>query len=125
MIKAILMDYSGVVSQHGSLFEPMMDFCPNLTTEKSKDLFNTAKVGGMTNEEYMSNYPKEGWEWYFSEATVHEGLMSFLEENKLPLYIASNHVSSLVQKEIDILGVRDYFKEIFINFTTALEKLKI
>ena len=122
MIKAILMDYSGVVSQSGSLFESMMELCPEMTKERSIKLFNSAKVMGMSNEEYMSNYPKESWEWYFDQATVHEGLMGFLENNTMPLYIESNHVSSLVQKEIDILGVRDYFKEIFISDELKLAK---
>jgi len=122
MIKAILMDYSGVVSQSGSLFEPMMELCPELTKERSIELFNSAKVMGMSNEEYMSNYPADVWEWYFSQTTIHEGLMDFLENNTHPLYIASNHVSSLVQKEIDILGVREYFKEIFISDKLRLAK---
>ena len=122
MIKAILMDYSGVVSQNGSLFEPMLELCPEMTKERSVELFNSAKVMGMSNEEYVSNYPKESWKWYFSQATVHEGLMDFLENNTMPLYIGSNHVSSLVQKEIDILGVREYFKEIFISDELKLAK---
>jgi 2-haloacid dehalogenase len=122
MIKAVILDYSGVVSQHGSLFEPMMDLNPGLTIERSKELFNTAKISEISNEEYMNNYSKESWEWYFKQATVHEGIMTFLEENKLPVYIGSNHVSSLVQKEIDILGVRDYFKEIFVSDKLKLAK---
>ena len=123
MIKAIFMDYSGVVCQHGSLFEPMLEFSPNIQTkEKSKELYNLAKISKISNEEYYNGYSNEGWEWYFSQTTLHEGIMNFLNENKLPLYIASNHVSKIINKELDILNVREYFKEVFISDQLKLAK---
>jgi len=123
LIKAIFIDFSGVISQHGCLFEPMLEFFPDeITAKQSKELFNAAKIGKMSNKEYISKYSDEAWNWYFKKTAEHEGLMSFLTKNTLPLFIASNQVSDLIQKEIDILGVREYFTDIFISDKLELAK---
>jgi HAD superfamily hydrolase (TIGR01509 family) len=121
MIKAILMDYAGVVSDTGSLFNELKPFM-NISPEELKDIYNVAKLGKISNEEYMSHCSKEGWEWYFKQTKFHNGIQDFFRENKLPVYLVSNHISKLVQSQIDLLNVRDKFKDIFISDKLGLAK---
>ncbi len=122
MIKAILIDFSGVICQHGSLLEPIVELCPGLDYKKAKEQYNLAKVGEISNLEYASFFTKESMDWSRKQVTLHEGTMNFLKTKKLPVYIVSNHISNIVQKEIDILGVREYFAEIFISDKLKLAK---
>jgi len=122
MIKAILMDYAGVILQAGQMFDPLNDFCPSLTKEKSRELWKNARVGDISGEEYMLTYPEKAWDWYFEQTVLHKGVKEFIQTNKLPKYIASNHISILIQKQIDMLDVRDYFKEIFVSDELKLAK---
>ena len=123
MIKAIFLDFTGVVSQHGSLFEPMLEYFPDeMNAQQTKELYNAAKIGQISNEEYIHKYSNKAWEWYFGKTSAHEGIISFLEKNTLPIFIASNQVSALVEKEIDILDVREYFTDIFISDKLRLAK---
>ena len=115
------MDYAGVVSDTGSLFNELKPFM-NISPEELKDIYNVAKLGKISNEEYMSHCSKEGWEWYFKQTKFHNGIQDFFRENKLPVYLVSNHISKLVQSQIDLLNVRDKFKDIFISDKLGLAK---
>ena len=115
MIKAVIMDFSGVVCQQGSLLESIVELCPRLDYNKAKEKYNLAKVSKISNDEYLSFFTKESMDWSSNQVTIHKGATDFLKNNKLPLYIASNHISKIIQKEIDILGVREYFDNIFIS----------
>jgi HAD superfamily hydrolase (TIGR01509 family) len=123
MIKAVFLDFAGVVSQSGAMSEGIVEFYPdNFTLAKSKELFALAKIGEMGDKEYMKNYSDECLDWYFGQATEHEGIMNFLTKNNLPLFVASNHVTSWIQREIDTFGVREYFKDFFISSELKLAK---
>jgi HAD superfamily hydrolase (TIGR01509 family) len=121
MIKAILMDFAGVVSKNGTLFNELATFV-KLPKEELEKKYHLAKVGKISNDKYMSYVPKEGWDWYFNYVTIHHGIKEFFTENKLPIYLTSNHVSSLIQPQLDSLDVRENFKEIFVSDKLKLAK---
>jgi len=122
MIKAIIVDFSGVVCQHGSLLEPLVELCPGINYEKAKEKYNLAKIGKISNDEYVSFFTKESMEWAINQSTLHEGAMDFLKNNNLPLYLASNHISNIIQTEINKLGIEEYFTDIFISDKLKLAK---
>jgi HAD superfamily hydrolase (TIGR01509 family) len=121
MIKAILMDFEGVVSKNGSLFNELATFV-HLSKEELKEQYQLAKIGKISNDEYMNHVPQKGWDWYFNYTTIHHGIQEFFKENTLPIYLISNHVSKLLHPEIDSLGVRENFKEIFVSDKLQLAK---
>ncbi len=114
MIKAIFMDFAGVISEYGNLVNELEPFF-KIPKEEMREKYNQAKVGLISNEEYISQFTKEGFEKYKAHVLPHEGIYEFLKSNNQPIYIASNHVSQLVQEQIDMLNVRNFFKEIFIS----------
>lgn len=138
MIKAVLLDYAGVIRQKGDLMEDIVALCPEeFTCVKAKELYDLAKVNTISNEEYEKAFTKEAMDYLYDNITIHVGLMDFLKKNKLPVYVASNYVSSVIEKEIDLLNIRDYFKDVFVSdklgvakpnkdfFTKILDKINL
>ena len=123
MIKAILLDYSGVVRQQGDLMEKMVEFCPDeFTHQKAVELYNKAKIMNISNQEYETAFSQNAWDFYYNEITLHEGFMNFIENNKLPIYIASNHISSIINKELESLSLNNFFSKIFVSDKLGVAK---
>jgi putative hydrolase of the HAD superfamily len=115
MIKAILLDFAGVVRQKGDLMEPMIEYCPSITYEEAKKLYDKAKISEITNKEYNKHFTKKAQKWLIKNSTIHEGLEDFLHKNTLPVYIASNYVSSVIEKEIEEMNIKDFFNGFFVS----------
>jgi HAD superfamily hydrolase (TIGR01509 family) len=115
MIKAVLLDFAGVVRQKGDLMEPLVEFCPSVSYEYAKELYNRAKINEITNDEYEKHFTKEAFDWLIKNSTIHEGLENFLHKNKLPIYVASNYVTSVIEKELTGMDIRDFFNGFFVS----------
>lgn len=121
MIKAILLDYAGVIRQQGDLLENIVELCDkDFTIQKAKEIYDQAKINTIPEKKYLSYFSEEGMNWLYKMITIHSGLMDFLEKNTMPVYIASNYITGIIEKEIDILGVRNYFSKIFVS-----DKMKV
>jgi HAD superfamily hydrolase (TIGR01509 family) len=123
LIKAIFLDCAGVITQLGSVFESMTKRFPDgPTMEKARELFSDAKIGKMSNAEYLNHFSEECFLWCLNQVSEHEGIMSFLKANSLPVFIASNHISKIINKELNIIDVREYFNDIFVSDKLKLAK---
>ena len=121
MVKAIFLDFEGVVTKnwnilHGVLFPTLQEY---VTMEELDRRYGQAKVGKMTFEEFVEGIPEEKWRAFAKHVLYREGSREALEalkrEGKCDLYLASNHVPGFFEKEIGLMGCKKYFKGIFVS----------
>ncbi len=118
-IKTIFLDFEGVLSYNGHFIHTdVYDLVKDkMTYEETNERYSKARVSDITFEEFEKGFPK-GWiKKALKKLIFHKGAKDFLNwaKGKYPLYLASNNVPVLCEKEIDKLKVRNYFDKIFIS----------
>ena len=118
-IKTIFLDFEGVISHNGQFIHTTVyDLVKNkMTYEEANTRYSKARVSDINFEEFEKDFPKSWIEKSLNKLILHKGAKKFLDwsKGKYPLFIASNNVPILCEKEIDKLEVRDYFDKLFIS----------
>jgi len=115
MIKAILLDYAGVVSNKGRTQTEFAKFI-NKSEDDIYNAFSKAKIDNAFNNDFIDFVGENAIKRFNLESLQkNKGLDEFLKNNKLPVYIGSNHISKILLDELEILGVKNKFKKIFIS----------
>ncbi|MEI7961487.1 MAG: HAD family hydrolase [archaeon] len=86
--------------------------------------YQSAKVKEIELEEFTKGMPKELVFSHFEYLKYNKGAHSALKElyKKYPLFIASNHIKGYFEKELEILGAKKYFKDIFVSYKLKTAK---
>jgi HAD superfamily hydrolase (TIGR01509 family) len=121
MIKAVLLDYAGVIKKRGDIFSDAILEYPK-EFENSRTVFEKAKENIVNEKEFTNLFSKERLDWFYKNNFLHDGMENFLKNNKFDLFIASNYVSSVLEKELDFLNIRKYFKKIFVSDKLGVTK---
>jgi HAD superfamily hydrolase (TIGR01509 family) len=141
MIKAIFLDLEGVVTHNGRILtEGVYKHTKNYLTKKQVlERYQRARTGKLSYEKFFIGVPKNKRDDFLKEVYFHKGSKQFLEKfyQKIPLYLASNHIDILFEKEIKKLKIKKYFKKIFVSkelktrkpflkfYKTILQKTKL
>lgn len=119
MIKAIFLDLEGVVTHNGRILTDGVYKHTNKYLTKNQVLkrYQRARTGKLSYEEFFIGVPKNKRDDFLKEVYFHKGSKQFLEKfyQKIPLYLASNHIDILFEKEINKLKIKKYFKKIFVS----------
>lgn len=118
-IKSVFLDFEGVLSKNGhfihtDVYELIKD---KLTYDEANERYSKARISEISFEEFEKDYPKNWMKKALEKLVFHKGAKEFLNwaKGKYPLYIASNNIPVLCEKEMDKLKVRKYFNKIFIS----------
>ncbi|MFA6064247.1 MAG: HAD family hydrolase [archaeon] len=119
MIKAIFLDFEGVVTENGQFIHTLVaDLCKDkISYEELNERYSQASISNLTFDEFQKGLPKDWLEKSVGKIVFHKGTKEFLDwaKDKYPLYIASNNIPVLCEKELDHLKIRKLFKKIFIS----------
>jgi HAD superfamily hydrolase (TIGR01509 family) len=126
MIKAIFLDFEGVVTNtpmllHKDLFDKIKD---QITLDEFNSRYRLAKIGKLSYKELMKGF-EEYEEFVLSRIKFRPGTKKALDtfySKKIPMFLASNHVDWLSAKEIEILDVEKYFVKIFFSNKMGVAK---
>lgn len=117
MIKAIFLDFEGVVTAqwsiiHAHLFPKLSEF---FSYEDLKKRYDLAKRGKLTFEQFVEGIPEEKRFAHMEMVKYRKGSKEALQKlsKKYPLYIASNHLPVYFDEEIKKLKVKKYFRKLF------------
>jgi putative hydrolase of the HAD superfamily len=119
MIKAVFLDLEGVVTHNGKIltdgvYRHTKDY---LTKNQVLKRYKKARTGKLNYKEFFKGVPKNKRNDFLKEVYFHKGSKSALEKlyKQIPLYLASNHIDILFEKEINKLKIKKYFKKIFVS----------
>jgi len=119
VIKAIFLDLEGVVTHNGRILtDGVYRHTKNYLTKKQVlERYKKARTGKLSYEEFFRGVPKNKRDDFLKEVFFHKGSKTALEKlcKKYPLYLASNHIDILFEKEINKLKIKKYFKKIFVS----------
>lgn len=117
MIKAIFLDFEGVVTAewsiiHAHLFPKLGEFFPYDELKKRYDL---GKRGKLTFEQFTKGIPVEKRFGHMDKVKYRRGSKEALQKlsKKFKLYIASNHLPIYFDEEIKKLKIKKYFRKLF------------
>ena len=120
MVKAIFIDFEGVVTArwnifHGIMFETSLKHY--MTMEEMEKRYAKARVGKLSFEEFLKGVPASEHYSFLEHVKYRRGSREALKilRKKWALYIASNHVSGFFEKEIEQLGAKRYFRKLFAS----------
>ncbi len=118
-IKTIFLDFEGVISHNGlfihtDVYDLIKD---KISYEEAKERYSKARTAEISFEEFEKDYPKDWMTKALDKVIFHKGAEEFLKwaKGKYPLFLASNNVAVLCEKEIDKLKIRNYFDKLFIS----------
>jgi HAD superfamily hydrolase (TIGR01509 family) len=117
MIKAIFLDFEGVVTDIGRVMH--LNLLPKLkeyfTFEEMKQRYDLAKVGKLNFEEFTKGIPEEKRFIHMDKVKYRKGTREALKnlKKKYNLYIASNHLEVYFWMEVEKLKAKKYFRKIF------------
>jgi len=126
MIKAIFLDFEGVITNnpmilHRDFFDKIKD---QISFEDFDARYKPAKIGKSTFKEVLKGFEK--YEKYiFDLVKFRPGAKEVLENlysKKIPLFLASNHIDYMSDREVEILGIEKYFKKLFFSHKLGLAK---
>ncbi len=126
MIKAIFLDFEGVVTANGLAMHK--GWFPKITKyvsyEDMCNRYNKAKLGEISYLEYVKDIPLNKRLMSVTNTTYHKGAKEALKvlSKNVKLYIASNHTPTFFEKEIKKLNLRKYFKKLFASHKIKLAK---
>jgi HAD superfamily hydrolase (TIGR01509 family) len=125
-IKNIFLDFAGVISQESHLAKGYL--YPNLKHLISyKDLdkrYKLARLGKINFKEMIKGTPKELWFRHLKKSkTTKKGKTSIKKlSKKYRIFVASNHVPVLFEKELNSFGLNDCFTKIFVSYKLKTHK---
>ncbi|VVB75788.1 Phosphoglycolate phosphatase [uncultured archaeon] len=126
MIKAIFLDFEGVLTTEGSIVRNIL--YPKLkeyaTLDELRKMYEDARCGKLSLKEAFAKIPLEELLKTADEIKAKEGATRALSEieNKYPLFLASNHTPELFERAIKNLGIKKFFKRIFVSFEMKAAK---
>jgi len=119
LIKAIFIDLEGVITHNGRIMtDGVYKHAKNYLTKKQVlKRYKKARTGKISYEEFFKGVPKNKRNDFLKEVQFRKGSKEALKSlhKKYPLYLASNHVDVLFEKEIKKLKLKKYFKKIFVS----------
>jgi HAD superfamily hydrolase (TIGR01509 family) len=118
-IKEIFLDFEGVISHNGQFIHTdVYDLVKDkMTYEELNERYSKARTSEISFEEFEKDFPVKWLEKSLEKVAFHKGAKEFLiwAKGKYPLFIASNNIPVLCEKEIDKLNIKEYFVKIFIS----------
>jgi HAD superfamily hydrolase (TIGR01509 family) len=114
MIKIVLLDFAGVISNTGNITGKLASISKK-DDKESYEIYSKAKINNEYSKDFENYFTNENWNEFYKTLTKNRGLDIFLKENKLPAYVASNHISSTLKKELDLLGLKNKFNGLFVS----------
>jgi putative hydrolase of the HAD superfamily len=126
MIKAIFLDFEGVIEQENDIVTAF--FYPEckdyMSFEELKDRYHLARDGKITYAKMFEGVPREKHFAFMHDVNYLEDSKEALEElsKKIPLYLASDHFDTVFEKEIEKLDAKKYFKQIFVSYELGTHK---
>ncbi|MFA5931656.1 MAG: HAD-IA family hydrolase [archaeon] len=119
MIKAVFLDYEGVVTAewsivHAHLFPKVSDF---LSYEELKKRYDLGKRGKLTFEEFVKGIPPEKRFLHMKMVRYRKGSKEAIKNlrKKFHLYVASNHLEVYFDKEVEKMKSKKYFRKLFVS----------
>jgi len=119
MIKAIFLDFEGVLTKnslfiHTDVYDLVKD---KISLNKLNKRYSKARLLNKSFKEFEKGFPSNWMEKAIKKIKFHSGTKEFLNwaKEKHRLYVASNNIPILCEKEMDYLSVRKYFAQIFIS----------
>lgn len=118
-IKTIFLDFEGVLSHNGHFIHT--DVCnlvkDKVSQEEVNERYSKARTSQISFEEFEKDFPKDWITKVMEKVIFHKGAKDFLNwvKGKYPLFLASNNIAVLCEKEIDQLKIRNYFDKLFIS----------
>ena len=126
MIKAVFLDFEGVVTTNGGflhtvLFPQLREFVPR---EVFDIRYTKAKRNEITFEEFIEGVPKQKLFGCIKQVKYNKGAKETLTKlrKKFALFLASNHVPVYFEKELEVLNAAKYFKDIFVSYKLGTAK---
>jgi len=125
-IKSIFFDFAGVISKESHLAEGYL--YPNLKNFLSFEQVNTkyklARLGKINFNEMIKGAPKELWLKHLRKAKAnYYAEKTFINlHKKYKLFVASNHVPILFEKELNSFEIKKYFEKIFVSYKLKINK---
>lgn len=119
MIKAVFLDYEGVVTAewsivHAHLFPKVSDF---ISFEELKKRYDIGKRGELTFEEFTQGIPEEKKFLHMNMVRYRKGSKEAIKNlrKKFHLYVASNHLEVYFDKEVEKMKSKKYFRKLFVS----------
>ncbi len=119
MIRAIFLDFEGVVTKNGKILHaklfPILQ--PYATFEKMHTRYNKAKRGQLTYDEFVNGIPKEMLFPHLNDIGYRKGSREALKQlkKKYPLFLASNHIDVYFDIEIEKMQAKKFFNKLFVS----------
>ena len=126
MIKAIFLDFEGVIEQENDIITAF--FYPEckdyMSFEELIDRYHLARDGKINYEKMFSGVPKEKHFTFMNKVNYLKGSKEALEElsKKFPLFLASDHFDTVFEMELEKLNAEKYFKKIFVSYKLKTHK---
>jgi len=126
MIKAIFLDFEGVLTTEGSIVRNIL--YPKLreyaTLDELRKMYEDARCGKLALADAFFKIPVEKLLKISNEIKAKKGAGRLLEElhEKNEIYLASNHIPLIFEKAVGNLKIKKYFKKIFVSFEMKTNK---
>ncbi len=126
MIKAIFLDFEGVLTVEGNLIRNIL--YPKLkeyaTLDELREMYSNARSGRIPLKKAFAKVPFNKLLRTSENIKAKGGAIKILRELEkvYPLFIASNHVPVIFEKAIETLKMKKFFKKIFVSFEMKINK---
>jgi len=126
MIKAIFLDFEGVITNtpmllHKNLFNRIKN---EISYENFDARYKLAKTGKMNYAEFIKGFEKHK-KFLLTLIGFRKGarkVLNYFNLKEVPIFLASNHIEGLAEKEVEILNLKKYFKKMFFSYKLGLAK---
>jgi len=126
MIKAIFLDFEGVITNspmllHKNLYGKIKN---EISYEDFDARYQPAKIGESTYKEFLKGFEKyeKSLLKFVKFRKGAKKVLNYFYLKKIPMFLASNHIDELAEKEVKILGIEKYFKKMFFSHKLRLAK---
>jgi HAD superfamily hydrolase (TIGR01509 family) len=127
MVKAIFFDLQGVLTEHGRMFSENLPDAwePEVEREEAiRRYYKFRTLPEIDKKEFFKGVPENKKEVFLELSKIHDGAKEVVVElsKSYPLYVASNHIDYIFEKEIEQIGLGDYFKEKIVSKNIGVAK---
>lgn len=125
-VKSVFLDFAGVISKESHLAEGYL--YPNLkkllSLKEVTNRYKLARLGKINFNEMIKDTPKELWIRHLKKAKTTPNAKIAIKglSKKYNLFVASNHVPVLFEKELDLFCVKNYFDKLFVSYKLKINK---
>lgn len=127
MIKAIFFDLQGVLTKNGRMFSEQLPKAwePEVQGKETVRRYYEFRVKKkIDKKKFFKGIPKRKQHAFLKLSKPHAGAREAVKKlsKKYPLYIASNHIDFIFEKEIQQLRVKKYFRKLFVSKNLGVAK---